>query len=256
MDPTTNPTPSSNPAPDPMAGAGANSNPGVNENANFGTAGAPANNSGMTGGEPGVGAGPVAADAMKDPVMPGAAANPIEPVAPASSTAPASVTTSATSAEPVHAFAASGQEAPVNPIIQPSGGGVNISEGLSATDPIMRPEPAPAPDPVEEELKAPMKAAGPVPGSIGSAVSGPNGSTASGAIGSATQGVSGFGGQKAPQSVGFNDPATQPTPNIGSAKTTKPSFLKGTNKNTLIALIVVVAMIIIGLIAVLVFQMS
>ena len=82
--------------------------------------------------------------------------------------------------------------APVNPIIQPSGSSEPVPgqasanpiqplsnpivrpSGLGATDPLLMPEKPQAPDPVEEELKAPMKAAAPVPGSIGSAVSGPS----------------------------------------------------------------------------------
>lgn len=45
--------------------------------------------------------------------------------------------------------------------------------GFSATDPITMPEPVKEPDPVELELNAPFKAADPVPGSIGSAISMP-----------------------------------------------------------------------------------
>ena len=45
---------------------------------------------------------------------------------------------------------------------------------MGAIDPITMPDKPKAPDPVEEELKAPMVAAPPVPGSIGSAVSMPS----------------------------------------------------------------------------------
>lgn len=44
---------------------------------------------------------------------------------------------------------------------------------ISSAEPFMEREPIKAPDPVKEALKAPIKAAGPVPGSIGSAVSMP-----------------------------------------------------------------------------------
>ncbi len=44
---------------------------------------------------------------------------------------------------------------------------------IAATEPITEPDPIPEPDPIEEALKAPFKAADPVPGSIGSAVSVP-----------------------------------------------------------------------------------
>lgn len=57
--------------------------------------------------------------------------------------------------------------APMNPI------------GFGATEPLTEPEPVAAPDPVEEALRAPIKAADPVPGSIGSAVSMPAESGAS-----------------------------------------------------------------------------
>ena len=63
------------------------------------------------------------------------------------------------------------------------------SSSISATDPITQPEPAPTPDPVEEALKAPMKPADPVPGSIGSAVSGNEPAST--------------------PNVSFNDPATE-----------------------------------------------
>lgn len=45
---------------------------------------------------------------------------------------------------------------------------------ISATEPLTTPDPIPEPDPVEEALKAPIKPAAPVPGSIGSAVSVPD----------------------------------------------------------------------------------
>ena len=44
---------------------------------------------------------------------------------------------------------------------------------IGATEPLTTPDPIPEPDPVEEALRAPIKPAAPVPGSIGSAVSVP-----------------------------------------------------------------------------------
>ena len=85
---------------------------------------------------------------------------------------------------------------PVNPIVKPT--------GLNVTDPIMMPEKPEAPDPIEEELKAPMKAAGPVPGSIGSAVSGP---TDGGAAPAPAENPFANDGIKPTPSVSFNDPA-------------------------------------------------
>ena len=107
------------------------------------------------------------------------------------------------------------------------------------------PEKPAAPDPVEEELKAPMKAAEPVPGSIGSAVSGPAGEAAA-----AEPGSNPFANQATAStpSVSFNDPAAQAAPAAKPAK-------KKTSKSTLIALIVVAAMVVIALAAVLIMQL-
>lgn len=141
--------------------------------------------------------------------------------------------------------------------------------GLPMTEPIMRPDLPPAPDPVKQELEAPMKAAAPVPGSIGSAVSVPeNGAaTAEGApVVSETQTMPGTDAQFGPTaggstpSVSFNDPATQATPQQPNAPAAKKKMslsfdLKNMNKGTLIALIVVAAMIVIGLAAVLIMQL-
>ncbi len=131
---------------------------------------------------------------------------------------------------------------PVNPVFQPG------NHGISATDPIMMPEPAKAVDPIEEELKAPMKAAAPAPGSIGSAVSGPkNGSTDTGAASD----LFNTSPSDHTRNVSFNDPATQPDNPQGS-KTPKGK----TNKTTLIALTVVFVIIAIVLVVVLLGQMG
>lgn len=146
--------------------------------------------------------------------------------------------------------------APVNPIINPGGNAVNpvvhpSGQGLAATDPIMRPEPAPAPDPIEEELKAPMKAAEPVPGSIGSAVSGPAGAPtevpAENPFATSEPG--------AVPSVSFNDPAAQPQSGVDMGANAKPAKDKN-NKTTLIILIAVAAVIVIALVVVLILQLT
>ncbi len=127
--------------------------------------------------------------------------------------------------------------APVNPIINP---GVSLPQnGVGATDAILRPEPVPEPDPVEEELKAPMRAAAPAPGSIGSAVSGP------------TSDLGNLSDQT--PSVSFNDPATEPDL-INSSEPTQGKNAKKTNSKTLIVLIIIAAMVVIALGAVLVMQ--
>ena len=134
---------------------------------------------------------------------------------------------------------------PVNPVVTPTGANpVFQPNGVAATDPIMMPEQPKAPDPIEEELKAPMKAAAPVPGSIGSAVSGPEGVPAE------TPADNPFAGNPQTPSVSFNDPATQPDPN---AKPGTPAGKKKTSKNTMIALVIVAAMIVIALVGVLIF---
>ena len=99
---------------------------------------------------------------------------------------------------------------------------------------------------VEEELKAPMKAAAPAPGSIGSAVSGP-----AGGVESEVPADNPFAASTpaSTPSVSFNDPATQPDQSAGASKPAPK-----VNKTTLIALIVVAAMVVIALGAVLIMQ--
>ena len=105
---------------------------------------------------------------------------------------------------------------------------------IGAMDPITMPTPKKAPNPEEEELKAPLKAAEPVPGSIGSAISVPS---ATGVIGAAQ-------GLQTP-SIAFNDPATQQGKANKSAK-------KKMNKTTLILLAVLGVVIVIVLVIVLI----
>ena len=153
-------------------------------------------------------------------------------------------------------------QAPVNPVVRPSSAGVaTVSSsafqptslgGVVATEPIMMPEPASAPDPVEEELKAPMRAVGPVPGSIGSAVSGPEVADTAPEVGAELGGESfAATSQTKTPSVSFADPAMK----LEDNKAAKPAKKKS-SKTTLIALIVVAIMIVIALAAVLVLQMD
>lgn len=167
--------------------------------------------------------------------VPVASTNPIEGVA---GVTPTPVDLAASVPAPVNPVINPSGAAPVNPIVQPEG------IGVAATDPIMMPEQPKAPDPIEEELKAPMKAAAPAPGSIGSAVSGPESSVAVG---------QGADSEPSPISapvgttpnVAFTDPATQPE----QTQTNVQSDIgkKQTNKTTLIALIVIVILLVIGL---------
>lgn len=92
------------------------------------------------------------------PAAPGAAPVAPAPAAPAPGAAPAAPGTPATMS--------------MNQMFQPqANANANVFDETTA---ISVPEGPKAPDPVEEELKAPLKAAGPVPGSIGSAVSMPS----------------------------------------------------------------------------------
>lgn len=170
-------------------------------------------------------------------------------------------------AAPAPGVPAPGATASVNPVINPGAGAANpvfqpSGVGVAATDPIMMPEAPAPPDPVEEELKAPMKAADPVPGSIGSAVSGPADAPVADAAGAAGtgDGATPPAGNpfetKNPQtpSVSFNDPASQ-TDAAAGGDPTKPAKKK-TNKTTLIALVAVLALIVIGLVVFLIMQVS
>lgn len=178
-----------------------------------------------------------------------------EPTAPAAPAAPVTPDPAAPGAP------AAPNPTPVNPVVTPGANPVAANPafqsggpvGLSATEPIMRPEPAKAPDPIEEELKAPMKAAAPAPGSIGSAVSGPEGGAEPAAASEAGAGDNPFANQPAQTpNVSFNDPAAQPDANNPTGA--KPAGKK-TNKKTLIALIIVAVMVVIALAAVLVMQL-
>ena len=113
----------------------------------------------------------------------------------------------------------------------------------SAIDPIMAPEPPKAPDPVEEELKSPMKAADPVPGSIGSSVSGPAGTP------DAVPANNPFANNQTPN-VSFNDPQAAQGAPMAAANGKK------LNKKNLIILIAVAAVVVIGLVVVLIMSMG
>ena len=183
---------------------------------------------------------------------PGVAPAPEPPVAPEAPVAPAPEPPVAEPApvnapvppEPVNPVVNPGAEpVPANPVFQPS-----EPNGLAATDPIMQPEAPKAPDPVEEELKAPMKAAGPVPGSIGSAVSGPQ------SEGEAAPAPADNPFASAPAktpSVSFNDPVAEAQGAAGAPATKKPM-----DKKTLIILCVVAGIIVIALIVILIMMLS
>lgn len=128
---------------------------------------------------------------------------------------------------------------PVNPVIMPAENSAAqatpepVQEAIGATDPITMPTPPKAPDPVEEELKAPFKAAEPVPGSIGSAISVP------------AAAASGANPTQQTPSVAFNDPAAMSVQANQMAATNKPAK-KPVSKTTWI-LLSVVAVVVIGI---------
>lgn len=125
---------------------------------------------------------------------------------------------------------------------------------VSATDPITMPAPPKAPDPIEEELKAPLKAAEPVPGSIGSAISVPK-PEAPEEEAQAAEDILPAGQPSETRSVSFNDPATveEPTKATTEPKLTKPKAKN--SKTTLIILTIVAIMVVIALSVVLVLQL-
>ncbi len=174
-----------------------------------------------------------------------AGVNPMNPVNPATNATPINAGVNST---PVQATAAGGMTtAPVNPVITPMG-----ANRIEATEPILRPEPAPAPDPVKEELNAPMVAAAPVPGSIGSAVSSPAAATNE----PAGMANGGFMNERRTPSVAFNDPAVQPDPTMqNQAQTPAATKTKKSNKAVLITLIVVALAIVAVLVVMLVMQL-
>ena len=94
-----------------------------------------------------------------------------------------------------------------------------------------------------------MEPVGPVPGSIGSAVSGPEAVEPTPMDGSAFTTPAG-----SPQSVSFTDPATQPE--MGQTAAPAKPAKKKTSKNTLIALVIVAVMVVIALAVVLMIQLG
>ncbi|MBQ6410287.1 hypothetical protein IJI18_03525 [Candidatus Saccharibacteria bacterium] len=222
MDPTNiTPTEPNIATPDPVASAAP-------------TSAAPANPAQTTSAAPALAVNPDVANAALNPpanpvVAPTAPVAPGAPVPPAPA-APASL--ASTPATPGMAPTMS-----MNQMFQQQPAGQ--TGVLDDMTPIAVPEGPKPVDPVEEELKAPLKPAEPVPGSIGSAVSGPQDANA-------------------PQNVAFNDPANNPmTANTAPQAKKNSIFDKLTaktkmNKKTLIMLAVVAGIVVVLLVVVLV----
>ena len=226
MDPTNNPTPTPTPNPTPR--------PASMPNANLGSSPSAASN-------------PIPASRAPSEVMSGSSsgASPVASPVLSGSSAPGGGGSASKPVSPVAQPGGMPIQTPINPIVRPSGMGV--------TDPIMMPEKPREPDPIEQELKAPMKAAAPVPGSIGSAMNGPS---ALNVEAPAENPFANRGTNKTP-SVAFTDPAA-----AASGVTSQPigsspkSAKKKTSKTTLIALIAVAAVVVIVLVIVLVMQLT
>lgn len=180
--------------------------------------------------------------AMPTPVNP--VINPAAPVAPVVPVAPASPVNPVMPVSPVSP-ADPAMPTPVNPVINPGAPvapvapvAADIVENnimVGATDPITMPNLPKAPDPVEEELNAPMTAAAPVPGSIGSAISVP-----------ALE-------AQAPNNVAFNDPAMAQasTPAVSAVPAPKKK-----DQKTLITLCILAGVVVVALAIVLVMVMN
>lgn len=137
---------------------------------------------------------------------------------------------------------------PTHPVINPPsqgglGGNLTDSRQAVSSDSIFVSSNTSTSGPAEGELDAPIKAAAPVPGSIGSAISGP----------AAGQTPEMIDGTARVNNVSFNDPAVSTEDSQGANKEASP---KKKNRTTLIALIIVAAMVVIALAAVLILQLG
>ena len=181
---------------------------------------------------------PAPAEAPATPEMPTFSATPETPAA--APVAPAAPLTPEAVAAPVMPDIPE----PVNPVYTP---GDNVMVG--ETDPITVPNPPKAPDPIEEELKAPMQAAAPVPGSIGSAISMP----AADGTSPVSAAIKPMSEQQTPN-VAFNDPASaQGQPAAPAAPAAEKKKL---DKKSLIMLGAIGGIVVIALIVVLISQLG
>ncbi len=194
-------------------------------------------------------AAPAAPVAPTAPITPAAPAAPVmPPVAPAEpvvttpeASAPANPIISPTGAAPTSPTMPE-FPTPVSPVFQPG------NTMLGATDPITMPNPPKAPDPIEEELKAPMKAAGPVPGSIGSAISMPSEQPATPEMAAGQPQM----GQV--PNVAFNDPAAAQGQPMQNMQAPANGGKKKIDKKTLIMLCALAGVVVLALVVVLISQ--
>lgn len=223
--------------------------------------------------EPAASAAPAAPVSPVEPVAPVDSAAPANSAAPVvtpapAPTAPVTQPVSTPSTAPVNADVENAAlNPPVNPVVAPGTNQAAQTAGVSGTmsmnqmfqaqpanqvtsvidetTAIAVPEGPKPPDPVEEELKAPLKAAGPVPGSIGSSVSMPP------ADGNQPQ-TNGVNEQMMAQ--GINPMATNANSPAGKKLTFLDKLTTKTKmtKNTLILLSVVAGLIVIALVIVLI----
>ena len=215
----------------------------------------PANNNPV---QPAAPVSPAPAPTSPAPVAPVAPAPaPVAPAAPAAPVNPAPVTPVAQA--PVNADVANAAlNPPVNPVVAP---GANpaastmsmnqmfqtqpVANVFDETTAIAVPEGPKPPDPVEEELKAPLKAAEPVPGSIGSSVSMPLADGAQPMNNGVNEQMLANGTN--PMAADANSPAGK-KPNIFDKLTAKTKM----SKSTLILLSVVAGLIVLVLVVILI----
>lgn len=119
-----------------------------------------------------------------------------------------------------------------------------VAPQFGATDPLTMPEGPQAPDPVEEELKMPLKAAGPVPGSIGSAVS----MSMDGKIAEAPKQNNPFANLNAKKNATNTAQVLQ--------QTGRPAMKKKSSKSSMILIGVLGAIVIVALVVVLIMQLQ
>lgn len=220
----------------------------TNQNFNPAAAAAPA--------VPGVPVAPVT------PAAPSMSAEPAMPTTPTVPTAPVMSAEPVAPATPVAPVEPAISAAPVNPVINPTGTAPAMPEFptpvspvfqpnntmVGATDPITMPNPPKAPDPIEEELKAPMKAAGPVPGSIGSAISMPSEQPATPEMAAGQPQM----GQV--PNVAFNDPAAAQGQPMQNMQAPANGGKKKIDKKTLIMLCALAGVVVLALVVVLISQ--
>ncbi len=164
-----------------------------------------------------------------EPIAPVAPVEPLAPVAPESVAPIAPEPIAPAPIEPTAPVITPGAPNPVanSPMFQQPD-----NSAILDTSPITMPEAPKAPDPIEEELKAPLTPAAPVPGSIGSAVSVPPLE----------------GQQQNTPSVAFTDPAAAQATNMVNKSLTNIAKVKMTRTIVIMICTFIVGILVLGFI--------